>query len=76
MIVTRTVPKDPAITAIIDHYQPISAPIANRIIGSITADITGSGRAPNQESALGDVIADAQLASTSPTDFGGARSRS
>ena len=31
VIVTRDVPKDPAITAIIDHYKPISAPIANRI---------------------------------------------
>jgi len=72
VIVTRTVSKDPAITAILDHYRPISAPIANRIIGSITADITGSAGF-NQESALGDVIADAQLASTSPTDFGGAQ---
>ena len=71
VIVTRTVPKDPAITAIIDHYKPISAPIANRIIGSITSDIT-TAVGPNQESALGDVIADAQLASTAPTDFGGA----
>ena len=63
VIVTRDVPKDPAITAIIDHYKPISAPIANRIIGSVTADITRSAGF-NQESALGDVIADAQLAST------------
>jgi 5'-nucleotidase len=76
VIVTRTVPKDPAITAIINHYQTFAAPIANRIIGSITADITrGVGSVASghsQESALGDVIADAQLASTSPTDFGGA----
>ena len=76
VIVTRDVPKDPAITEIINHYQAFAAPIANRIIGSITADITrGVGSVVsghNQESALGDVIADAQLASTSPTDFGGA----
>ncbi len=76
VIVTRDVPKDPAITAIISHYNTLAAPIANRIIGSITADITrtvGSvASGDNQESALGDVIADAQLASTSPTDFGGA----
>jgi 5'-nucleotidase len=71
VIVTRDVPKDPAITEIIDHYNTFSAPIANRLIGSITADIT-TAAAFNQESALGDVIADAQLASTSPTDFGGA----
>jgi 5'-nucleotidase len=71
VIVTRNVPKDPDITAIISRYNTVAAPIANRIIGSITADITRSV-AFNQESALGDVIADAQLASTSPTDFGGA----
>jgi 5'-nucleotidase len=71
VIVTRNVPKDPDITAIINHYNTFAAPIANRVIGSITADITRSV-AFNQESALGDVIADAQLASTSPTDFGGA----
>jgi 5'-nucleotidase len=71
VIVTRDVPKDPDITAIINHYNTFAAPIANRVIGSITANITRSA-AFNQESALGDVIADAQLASTSPTDFGGA----
>jgi 5'-nucleotidase len=71
VIVTRTVAPDPAITEIINHYKTFSAPLANRVIGSITADITQAA-GPNQESALGDVIADAQLASTSPTDFGGA----
>jgi 5'-nucleotidase len=71
VIVTRDVDKDPAETTIVDKYNALSGPIAHRVIGSITADIT---RTPNaaQESALGDVIADAQLASTSPTDFGGA----
>ncbi len=71
VIVTRDVPKDPAITEIMNHYLTFEAPIANRIVGSITADITRA-TGFNQESALGDVIADAQLASTSRTDFGGA----
>jgi 5'-nucleotidase len=70
-IVTRDVAKDPAETAIIDKYNTISAPIANRVVGSITTDITRATNAAG-ESALGDVIADAQLASTAPTDFGGA----
>ena len=69
-IVTRDVPKDPAITAILDRYRPLATPIANRIVGHITADIKQSANAAG-ESALGDVIADAQLAATSPTDFGG-----
>jgi 5'-nucleotidase len=69
--VTRDVAKDPAITAIIDKYNKIAGPIANRIVGSITKDITRTANAAG-ESALGDVIADAQLEDTSPTDFGGA----
>jgi 5'-nucleotidase len=71
VIVTRTVPKDPAETAIIAKYGALSGPIANRVVGSQTADITRTANEAG-ESALGDVIADAQLASTSPTDFGGA----
>jgi 5'-nucleotidase len=71
VIVTRNVAKDPAETEIVNKYDALSGPIAHRVIGSVTADITRTAN-PAQESALGDVIADAQLASTSPTDFGGA----
>jgi 5'-nucleotidase len=73
VIVTRDVPKDAAETAIVSKYDTLSAPLANRVVGTQTANMTrlvpASG---NQESPLGDVIADAQLASTSGTDFGGA----
>ena len=70
-IVTRTVPADAGIQALLERYRAISAPLAGRIIGQITADIT---RTPNAagESALGDVIADSQLAATTPPDLGGA----
>jgi 5'-nucleotidase len=71
VIVTRDVAKDPAETAIINKYDALSGPIANRVVGSQSADMTKTNNAAG-ESALGDVIADAQLASTSPTDFGGA----
>jgi 5'-nucleotidase len=70
-IVTRDVPKDPAITALIDRYNVIAAPIANRVIGSITADITRTANAAG-ESALGDVIADGQLDATDDPGFGDA----
>jgi 5'-nucleotidase len=70
-IVTRDVPKDPAQTALIEHYNFFAAPLANRVIGSITADITRTANAAG-ESALGDVIADGQLADTAPADRGGA----
>ena len=70
-IVTRSVPKAGDLTALVAKYQAIAAPIANRIIGRITADIL---RATNVagESALGDVIADAQLDATNDPGFGDA----
>ncbi len=71
VVVSRDVAKDPAITAIIDRYNTLAGPIANRIVGSITVDITRAANTAG-ESALGDVIADAQLEATAPTDFGGA----
>jgi 5'-nucleotidase len=54
---------DPAVKRIADKYRAAVAPIANRIVGKITADITPTQN-PSGESALGDVIADAQLAYT------------
>ncbi len=71
MIVTRDVPADAAITALIGRYNLIAAPLANRVIGSITMDITRANNAAG-ESALGDVIADGQLYATAPADLGGA----
>jgi 5'-nucleotidase len=56
---------DQDVKVIADKYRTAVAPIANKIVGKITADIVrdvpvgGSG-----ESALGDVIADAQLGYT------------
>jgi len=50
-------------TTLIDFYKTAVAPIANRVVGSITADITNTNNAAG-ESALGDVIADAQRAYT------------
>jgi 5'-nucleotidase len=66
-----TVTPDPAIAAVVAGYKSLSQPIANRVIGSITADITRVNNAAG-ESALGDVIADAQLAATDDTGFGDA----
>ena len=65
-LVTRTT-ADPTQTAIVAKWNAASAPIANRVVGSITADLT---RSPNRdtESTLGDAIADAQLAATASTN--------
>ena len=51
--------------------MPWLAPLANRIIGQITADILPPAN-PAGESALGDVIADAQLDATDDPGFGDA----
>lgn len=64
-IVTRTVTADAGIQAIVDDAKAKAAPIANRPLGTISADITrvldDSG-----ENALGNTIADAQLVGTQP----------
>lgn len=70
-IVTRTVAKDGLLTALIAKYNAIAAPLANRVIGSITATITRTNNAAG-ESALGDVIADGQLEATNDPGFGDA----
>ncbi|MEU8815136.1 bifunctional metallophosphatase/5'-nucleotidase [Actinoplanes sp. NPDC048796] len=54
---------DPGAKKIADKYRTAVAPIANRVVGSITGDITRAAT-PAGESPLGDVIADAQLAYT------------
>jgi 5'-nucleotidase len=70
-IVTRTVAPNPAQTALIAKYDALVAPLRDRVIGSITADITRTQNAAG-ESALGDVIADAQLDATDDPGFGDA----
>ena len=54
---------DPALTALIDRYAMLSGPLANAVIGVTTTDISRDVNAAG-ESALGDVIADAQLTAT------------
>jgi 5'-nucleotidase len=76
-IVTRDVAPDPAETALLKKYTELSAPLANKVIGSITADIRSSRDTPSGQNAageqpMGDVIADAMLEAASPGDFGGA----
>ncbi len=69
------VPKDPAVDAIVQKWVTKAAPIANRVVGSISADIVAGrdgGDNAAGESTMGDVIADAMLEATTPTDFGGA----
>jgi len=59
------------VSALIARYEALAAPLTNRVIGTISADITRTAN-PAGESALGDVIADAQLYVTAPPGSGGA----
>ena len=60
MIVTRDVKKANDESKIIKTYSTLIAPIANKELGKITADITREQNAAG-ESTLGDLIADAQV---------------
>ncbi|WP_435253021.1 bifunctional metallophosphatase/5'-nucleotidase [Streptomyces tendae] len=57
-VVTRDVPKAPDMTRLIGKWSTLAAPIGNRPIGYVSADINRDGT----ESPLGDLIADAQFA--------------
>ncbi|MEU9395004.1 bifunctional metallophosphatase/5'-nucleotidase [Streptomyces sp. NPDC048324] len=57
-VVTRTVAKAPDMTDLISRWNTLAAPVGNRPIGYISADVPNTGT----ESPMGDLIADAQLA--------------
>jgi len=60
MIVTQDVAKAADETSIIKKFKDLVAPIANKVLGTIKTDITRTA-SPAGESALGDMIADAQV---------------
>ena len=59
--VTRDVTPDPAVDALVTRYATDVAPVAERQVGRVAADIPKDTGA-NGEAPLGDVIADAMLA--------------
>ncbi|WP_149827441.1 bifunctional metallophosphatase/5'-nucleotidase [Streptomyces tailanensis] len=63
-VVTRDVEKAADMTALISKWNTLAAPVGNRAIGYISADIPNTGT----ESPLGDLIADAQLAAGKALD--------
>ncbi len=63
VIVTRDVAKEPAQTSLIGKYTALAAPLANRLVGSITADLSKTATAAG-ESPMGLTIADSQLEAT------------
>lgn len=63
--------KDPEQTALISAYEKVAGPLIERPVGKIAASLTRE-ETPAGESALGDVIADAQYELTKAADKGGA----
>ncbi|BCL14462.1 bifunctional metallophosphatase/5'-nucleotidase [Micromonospora sagamiensis] len=68
VVVTRDVAKDPAQTALITRYKDVLGPIAGQVVGSTSGPLTRAQETlygtTLGESAMGNVIADAQLAAT------------
>ncbi|MFJ8645753.1 bifunctional metallophosphatase/5'-nucleotidase [Streptomyces sp. NPDC093546] len=71
-VVSRDVAKAADMTSLIERWNALAAPIANKPQGYISADINGRGSTA-YEKPLGDLIADAQLAGLAPADKGGAQ---
>ena len=71
-VVTNDGNPDAEMASLVDRYVELSADLANRPVGSITATIS---RDPNEagESAMGGIIADAQLEATAGEDKGDAQ---
>ena len=71
VIVRNSIARDPEQTALLESYDKVAAPLANRRAGTVTETLS---RVPNLtgESELGDIIADAQLAATASEKDGGA----
>jgi len=75
IVVDRTNPEikpDLAVQRIVDRYAALTAPIVNRPVGSVTAEISKT-TLDSGESPMGDLIADAQLEATIAESAGGAQ---
>jgi 5'-nucleotidase len=66
VVIGRDVPPVPAQEALVARYQALTAPLERRPVGFVQAALSdaGEGAGATGESALGDVIADAQLEAT------------
>jgi 5'-nucleotidase len=70
-VVTQNVFKATDMTDLIERYSVIAAPLRDRVIGRISADITQAND-DSREQPAGNLIADAQHAATSSATTGGA----
>jgi 5'-nucleotidase len=64
--------KNTEIAGLISQYQTVATPLVQRPVGTLTAPLTRTS-GPTRENAMGNLIADAQLAATAPGAKGGAQ---
>ena len=67
-----TVTPNAQVAAIVSGYNALVSPIANQVIGSITADLPNTAIDGACNMPAGELVADAMLDATSGADFGGA----
>jgi 5'-nucleotidase len=64
--------KNQQVAALVSQYLSIAAPLVQRVVGTLSGPATRT-QAASRESVLGNLIADAQLDATSPSNKGGAQ---
>lgn len=64
---------DAVVAKIVTSYAALISPIANVVLGSITANLPNTRADGSCNMLAGDLIADSQLAATQPASFGGAQ---
>lgn len=72
VVVSQDVAKDGLISQLIAKYEQLVAPLESRVVGKVAGALSRTVNAAG-ESVMGSVIADAQLAATSPAGFGAAK---
>ncbi len=70
--INTAIANDPSVKNVVAAYKAAVSPLANAVVGSITAGMSNAANAAGEMEA-GDLIADAQLAATQAASLGGAQ---
>jgi len=70
--INSAIANDPSVKNVVAAYKAAVSPLANAVVGTITAGMTNSANTAGEMEA-GDLIADAQLSATQPASLGGAQ---
>ncbi|MBT9458064.1 MAG: bifunctional metallophosphatase/5'-nucleotidase [Burkholderiaceae bacterium] len=70
-VINNDIAANPEVKNLVAAYKAAVSPLANQVVGGITADLTNGANSAGEMQA-GDLIADAQLQATQPAGLGGA----